>query len=423
MTERGSEGRAFGRREVCVGGILGLAAAALPYDANAGAQRRAAPDAEILSPELQEQIRLWMKTACVPGLTVARIERGAILGSWHAGVANADTREPVTQSTLFEACSMSKPVFAYGVLKLSEKGVIDLDRPLATYFAPPWFPDDPLIGKISARHVLTHSSGLPPWGDENKPETLRPMFEPGSHFSYSGEGYFWLQLVVEEITGQGLDPLMRKHVFEPAGMESSYFTGFAALAQRAAFGHRNGKVASDQGWRNVLDQTEPRAAKWGKPVRDWSHKDWLRAGAEIVPAKPPKRIRFANAAASLLTTAEDFARFLTLSMTGRKRAPWELSDALRRQMIAPQIAVQDGVPLWWGLGWQVERSAKSLWFGHEGNNDNRFTSYSGGDAERGSGLVILTNAGAGFGVYQRIVRSLTGSDQLSFIADVNPPRR
>jgi CubicO group peptidase (beta-lactamase class C family) len=425
MADRGDEPRRYGRRDVLAASVLGpaaAAAAALPSGTPATAQGRAPASTPIVSPELEDQIRLWMKAACVPGLALARIERGAVMGSWQVGVGNADTREPVTESTLFEACSMSKPVFAYGVLKLSEAGLIDLDRPLASYFLPAYFPDDPQIRTITARHVLTHSSGLPPWGNENRPETLQPTFPPGRYFSYSGEGYFWLQLVVEEITGIGLDPLMRTHVFEPAGMHSSFFTGFAALAPRAAFGHHSGKVASDQGWRNVLDRTEPRAAAWGKPVRDWTHRDWLRAGAEIVPSNPPKRVRFTNAAASLLTTPDDFARFLILCMDRRQQASWQVSDDLRRQMISPQIAVQEGSPVWWGLGWQIERGPAGLLFGHEGNNDNRFTSYSGGDAARGSGLVVLANAGGGFGVYQRIVRALTGLDRLTFIADVNPPR-
>jgi hypothetical protein len=69
----------------------------------------------------------------------------------------------------------------------------------------------------------------------------------------------------------------------------------------------------------------------------------------------------------------------------------------------------------------VERCDGELRFGHEGNNDGRFTTYAAADAARGHGLVVLTNADAGFGVYQRIVREVTGCDQLSFIANLSPP--
>jgi len=399
--------------------LAGAAAAALSGVAEATASPLASPDS--LPPGLAGQIRDWMKIACLPGLSIARLDKGAVTGSLDFGVANSETGQPVTRDSLFEACSMSKPVFAYGVLKLSQAGLIDLDRPLAGYVLPSYYPDDPLIRKITARHVLSHSSGLPPWGDENKPESFKPTFEPGRYFSYSGEGYFWLQLVVEDITGLGLDPFMRKYLFEPAGMRSSVFAGFAEIAPRAVFGHRGGKVAADQGWRNVLGQTEALATKWGKPLRDWTQKDWLRAGAELVPSSPPKRLRFTNAAASLLTTAEDFARFTSLSMDDHRPAAWRLSTQLSRQMYTPVIPVQPGIPLWWGLGWEIERDKKGVLFSHEGNNDNRFTCYSCGNPHSGKGLVILTNDGAGFGVYQKIIRALTGSDPLSFIANVNPP--
>jgi CubicO group peptidase (beta-lactamase class C family) len=132
-------------------------------------------------------------------------------------------------------------------------------------------------------------------------------------------------------------------------------------------------------------------------------------------------VRFQNGAASLFTTAADYARFLELLMDQRPRASWQIGDALRRQMIAPFVAVRAGASLARGLGWSVERCAGDLRFGHEGNNDDRFTAYVAGEASTGNGLVILTNAGAGFKVYQWIVRRVTGSDQLSFLADLGLP--
>jgi hypothetical protein len=131
-------------------------------------------------------------------------------------------------------------------------------------------------------------------------------------------------------------------------------------------------------------------------------------------------VRFQNAASSLFTTAGDCARFLTLMADGANRAPWQISDSLRHEMLSPRISVQPGMPLWRGLGWSIERCAGDLRFGHEGNNDGRFTAYVGGEAHRGCGMVILTNADAGFGVYQRIVRAATACDQLSFIANLGP---
>lgn len=353
---------------------------------------------------------------------MAVVNRGSVVWTRTLGVLNVKTNEAVVENSLFEAASASKPVFAYGVLRLADERQIDLDRPLAFYYKPPYLPDDPRIRQITARHVITHSSGLPNWGDEDKPETLTPKFKPGEFFSYSGEGYLWLQLVIERITGQGLDVFMRSRVLEPAGMIHSTFIGDSACERVAAYGHVEGRVAREQGWRDVVKTISPIANRWGKPVRDWAQDDWVRAAGEIVPTSPlPKRVRFENAASSLLTTAKDYARFLTLVMKHRSRASWEISDVMRLAMVSPQIAVQNNVPFWWGLGWAVEQNSNGWRFSHEGNNDGRFTAFAAGDPVRGKGIVVLANAGSGFGVYQRIVRAATGDDLLSFVADLNPP--
>ena len=71
-----------------------------------------------------------MESARIPGMTVAVIEEGEIVRTDLLGVANAETGEPVTAHTLFEAASLSKPVFATAVLRMAERGEIDLDQPL-----------------------------------------------------------------------------------------------------------------------------------------------------------------------------------------------------------------------------------------------------------------------------------------------------
>jgi len=371
------------------------------------------PDAELLA-ELPGLMRL----ASVPGLSIAVVERGDVAWVRSLGVLSASTQQPVRDDTLFEAASMSKPVFAYGVLQLVEQQRLDLDRPLVTYHRPSYLPSDPRIDHMTARHVLSHTSGLPNWGDDAKPETLRPAFDPGARFRYSGEGFFWLQLVVERITGLGLDAFMRTTLFEPAGMRHSAFAWDESLLPAVSFGHRDGEPVAGHGTRPVMDLIIPRAQRWGKPVRDWLHEDWLRVAAELDPANPARRVRFVNAAGSLLTTATDYARFLGFVVKHTPRAAWELTEPTRTAMLSPQVAVRPDDPLWWGLGWTIERSGAGWRCGHEGNNENLFTSYAGADPTRGRALVILTNAAGGFGLYQRIVRRLTGYDQLSFIATV-----
>lgn len=371
------------------------------------------PDAELLA-ELPGLMRL----ASVPGVSIAVVERGTVAWARSFGVLSTSTQQPVGDDTLFEAASMSKPVFAYGALRLADAQRLDLDRPLVTYHRPSYLPSDPRIDRITARHVLAHTSGLPNWGDDANPETLRPAFDPGTRFLYSGEGYFWLQLAVERITGLGLDAFMRQTLFEPAGMRHSAFAWDESLVSAVSFGHRDGAPVAGHGTRPVMKLIVPRAQRWGKPIRDWLHEDWLRVAAELDPANPARRVRFVNAAGSLLTTATDYARFLSHVVAHTPRAAWELTESTQIAMLSPQVAVRPGDPLWWGLGWTIERSADGWRCGHEGNNENLFTSYAGADSARGRALVILTNAGGGFGLYQRIARRVTGYDQLSFIANV-----
>jgi CubicO group peptidase (beta-lactamase class C family) len=364
-----------------------------------------------------------MRLAGVPGLTLGVLDRGRLAWQHQLGVADTVSRAQVDADTLFEAASTSKPVFAYAVLQLVDRGTLELDRPLTSYLRPPYLPADARLDRITARHVLTHGSGLPNWGQEGTPETFLPAFEPGTRFRYSGEGLFWLQLVVEKITGKGLDALLRERLFEPAGMTRSRFVLDQESLGNLASGHVSGRRAPQQGQRDIVGLIEPLARNWGKPVREWAHEEWLRAAAALDPARPTRRVRFQNAAASLHTTVTDYARFLGGILDPTPTAPWRISDRLRREMLSPLLAVQPGMPLWRGLGWSIERCGGNLRFGHEGNNDGRFTAYVGAEARRGHGLIIFANDGAGFGLYQHFVRAVTGCDQLSFMANADPVAR
>ena len=374
-----------------------------------------------IPPRLEADLAILKEAACVPALCAVLVRGGKIAWTHATGVAKAGTTLMVDPDTLFEAASISKAVFAYIALQLADRGVLDLDRPLVDYLRPAYLPDASALATITSRHVLTHTSGLPNWGEDNKPESFLPQFQPGTHFSYSGEGIFWLQLVAEHLTGEGLDVFARRLLFEPAGMKRSTFAAFTEDAN-VAWGHTGGRVAKGQGWRDVAGFVKPLAQQWGKAVQNWSQADWIRAGGTADPkSPPPKRVRFVNAASSLLTTAPELARFLTLLSHRSDRAPWEIKETTRAAMIKPALAVRQGVPHWWGLGVEIEEGLNGLRVGHEGNNDGRCATYCGTEPATGDALAIMTNDGAGFGVYQRMVRPITGRDQFSFFANENPP--
>ena len=136
------------------------------------------------SDQLQADIPKLMQQADVPGFAIALIQDGRPLRIYNFGFKNAETKQPVTDDTIFEAASLSKPVFAYAVLKLVDQGKLGLDVPLTTYLPKPYIEGDPRLEKITARIVLSHRTGFRNWrGDGNPlavidsemPETLRRL--------------------------------------------------------------------------------------------------------------------------------------------------------------------------------------------------------------------------------------------------------
>src|SRR5579863_6059040 len=158
-------------------------------------------DAKAAVSRLEHDVPGLIKQGGMPGMSIAVIRGGKTTWVHGFGVKNEKSGEPVTAGTVFEAASLSKPVFAYGVLKLVEEGKLALDVPLTTYLPKPYIEGDERLTKITARIVLSHRTGFPNWRDADK---LLIYFTPGERFSYSGEGYVYLQRVVEHITGKPL---------------------------------------------------------------------------------------------------------------------------------------------------------------------------------------------------------------------------
>ena len=152
--------------------------------------------------QLSSLIPGLMARANVSGLSIALIDDGKIAWIGSFGVKNTKTSDKVDNRTVFQAASLSKVVFAYGVLKLVDQGNLDLDTPLSKY-VPEYVKNDYRINAITARLVLTHRTGFPNWRPDGQPLVIH--FKPGDRFSYSGEGFVYLQRAIEKITGLPLD--------------------------------------------------------------------------------------------------------------------------------------------------------------------------------------------------------------------------
>src|SRR4029453_2498043 len=129
-------------------------------NSGSGSPSDSATSADPAIARLQSNIPKLMKQADVPGLSIAILKHGQTFWSHNFGVKNARTNEPVTDETIFEAASLSKPVFTYAVLKLVDQGKLGLDVPLTTYLPKPYIENDDRLAKITARIVLSHRTGF-----------------------------------------------------------------------------------------------------------------------------------------------------------------------------------------------------------------------------------------------------------------------
>lgn len=309
---------------------------------------------------LEREIPRLLRISGIPGLSIAVVQNGRVVWAGAFGTFNDSAQTPVNPGTIFEAASLSKPVFAYLVLRLADRGEFDLDRPLYETLEYPRIAHDERYKRITARIVLSHGTGLPNWGGEKL--TLR--FDPGTEYGYSGEGFVFLQKTVERVTGRSLDELARREVFEPLGMTRSSYVWQERFAGNAAYG-----------------------------------KNWLW---QIAPAHRYTEGE-ANAAASLLTTAADYAQFVTAVLTGRG-----LSPAMWNEYLTPVRETSPGIHI--ALGIRVEERPGGRTFYHSGNNGRRFTSYMTGDIAQGLGLVYFTNGPNGTSLVEALTSRVLGNE-------------
>ena len=270
------------------------------------------PDARFL----QSKLTALLDVTAVPGFAAGVLRNGKLAWERYQGVVEAGTKRPVHAETLFPAASLGKPVFAYAVLRLAEQGRLDLDRPLKSY-VPDHAPADPRGDKITARHVLSHSSGLRNWRN-SADQPLVPDFDPGTRFRYSGEGFYYLQRAVEKIAGCAIQPFMEEALFQRFEMASSTYAWRADTEQRLWLGHNRGAVV--RGSRDFAIRLLAHAERQRKPMSTFTHEELVAAIGALQPAPPPLPNFFpTNVASSLMTTLQDYAAFVARIARARKR--------------------------------------------------------------------------------------------------------
>ena len=295
----------------------------------------------------------------VPGLAAAALRSGQMAGLWHYGVAD-EAGNPVGDDTVFEAASLTKTLFACLVLRLWEGGTLDLDAPMAALRPEPGLSQDPRLAAITPRQTLCHATGLPNWGA--KPLPFR--FDPGHGFGYSGEGYYYLQRLVEQLAGEALPALFKRHFFTPWAMAESSGIWHSGLKMAHGFNHA------------------------GAVCR-------IRDSVDLTGNAPEP-----NAAWSLYTSARDYAQYIGRLLRGEVGLRPETLAA----MAAPQNSADEHIA--WGLGWGLVKTHPGLLW-HWGSNTG-FQSAVTLHRGNGDGLVLMTNSDNGVAFTLELLQYFTG---------------
>jgi len=281
----------------------------------------------------------------VPGASLAVIKNSEIIFKNSYGVKNAKTNETVNQGTLFEAGSITKIVFAFAVMRLYEREEIDLDRPLYQYLPHTEINDD-RYELITARHVLSHQTGISNWPKKDSNGQFKLNFTPGTRYGYSGKAYEYLKEVIESITSKTIDDILKEEVLAPLRIKNMYFKENEHIKKHGANGHKN-NIPSD------IFLTNRTMVSY-----------------------------------TMQTTSESLAKF-ALALYNRKG----LKKTTYEEMFKIHSTRTDGTK--WGLGVRIQDSKDGITYGHSGSTNRGFISNLIFYDASGLGYVILTNSQMG----------------------------
>lgn len=347
------------------------------------------PSGELLrTTAIDKNIERLREAAGVTGIAVGIItnDQPAYIKSY--GFKNKQLDQVNSANTSFYAASFSKSVFAYLVMQLVDQHQIELDKPLYQYLPKP-LPEyadykdlsgDDRWKLITARHCLSHTTGLPNWRflNPNGSGKLEIFFTPGSRYAYSGEGLFLLQFVIETATGKKLEELAQQQIFRPFGMQRTSYVWQPAFESDHAAGHS-------------FDEDSFAIRKRNS----------------------------ANAAGSMQTTITDFTNFMSAVLQGKG-----LSENGRKEMLSPQTGIftkhqfpslnndttsaNKLIQLSYGLGWGLFKTNYGWAFFKEGHSDDGWVHYTIAIPDKKFALVMMSNSMNGESIYKELTEYITG---------------
>lgn len=369
-----------------------LATILISLAASTNAQQIKKIDGSIITADsLDARIKFLMKAANVSGVAISVFNENKPVFSKTYGLADVPNKIVLQPTSVMYAASLAKMVFAYIAMQLVQEKVIDLDTPLVEYLRNPlpeykipgWkrgyqdIANDERYKKITARMCLTHTTGFPNWRWFEDDKKLKIMFDPGTRYSYSGEGLYLLQFVIEQITGQDYENISQARVFEPLGMKNSSQVWQSHFDSNICYGHNSEGV--------------PYALmKWKE----------------------------ASAGGSMSTTLEDFTKFYTALIHGEG-----LSEESFREMTGQQIRIRsraqfgplskidgtdnDNIQLGYGLGVGTFTTPYGSAFFKEGH-DEGWGHYSISFPDKKIAVMMMTNNDYGESIFKELLAYAIG---------------
>ncbi|MEO5910612.1 MAG: serine hydrolase domain-containing protein [Pelobium sp.] len=341
---------------------------------------------KITTDSLNAKIQDLMKVANVSGVAMAVFNDNKPVFNKTYGLANVPDKIPLEKSSVMYGASLSKMVFAYIAMQFIQEKIIDLDKPLVQYLTKPLpeikingfrrgyqdLKDDKRYEKITARMCLTHTTGFPNWRWFEADKKLKIKFDPGTRYSYSGEGLYLLQFVIEQITGKDYETISQERVFNPFGMTNTSQVWQTRFDTNICYGH-NAK---------------------GEPYELMKWKE-------------------ANAGGSMSTTFEDFTKFYTalISSKGLSKKSFSLMTSQQipiksRSQFGPLANVDgtdnDNIQLGYGLGVGTFTTPYGSAFFKEGH-DEGWGHYSVAFPDKKIAVVIMTNNDNGESIFKELL--------------------
>ena len=281
-----------------------------------------------LEAHARERMARWR----IPGVAVGELsgDARALAGF---GVTSLETGYPVRPDSLFQIGSISKVFTATLVMMLVEEGKLDLDTPVIAYLPDLKLADPAARERVTLRMLLSHSAGF--FGDffedfgqgdgalgryVGKLDTLAQQTPPGESWAYNNAGFCLAGALVERVTGQPFERVMRERVFAPLGLERSFYFAHEAITYPVAVGHTQKTPGGDE-----------------------------HEVARLYPLP-----RAVNAAGGIISTVDDLLTFAAFHMDGGVTRDGQrlLSEAATRAMWEPQITAANFAEAY-ATGWET----------------------------------------------------------------------